>query len=100
MAISSLVLQLFSLIVTESATMMWSVSPAVPFLGAGLVGSPSVGIGGAAWTEKEALPTTTSLSSLTPGAKWTPLYCAGGGRIRLPFGLLPSPPCFRGSVLD
>ena len=115
MAPSSLALRLFSRMVTESATMMWSAAAlavGVPFLGAGLVGSPSVGIisgsdgirgrGGTAWAvEAEA-------SLLRPGAKWTPLYCGGGGRMRLlplpdrlpvPF-LLLLPPIFLGSVFD
>lgn len=51
------------------------------------------------------MPVAPSMS-LRPGAKWTPLYCGGGGRMRLlPFLvdrllLLLLLPCFLGSVFD
>ena len=111
MAPSSLALRLFSRMVTESATMMWSdaLAVGVPFLGAGLVGSPSVGIIiGSDGIRGRGGTGAAEASLLRPGAKWTPLYCGGGGRMRLlplpdrlpvvPLPLLP--PIFLGSVFD
>ena len=115
MAPSSLALRLFSRMVTESATIMWSAAAlavGAPFLGAGLVGSPSVGIisgsDGIRGRGGTAAAGAVEASLLRPGAKWTPLYCGGGGRMRLlplpdrppvPL-LLLLPPIFLGSVFD
>ena len=110
---SSFALRLFSRMVTESATMMWSAAAlavGVPFLGAGRVGSPSVGIisGSDGIRGRGGTAVEAEASLLRPGAKWTPLYCGGGGRMRLlPLPdrlpvllLLLLPPCFLGSVFD